>query len=70
MSFFGDFDPDDALDHEPPDPVQVAIKLHRYTREFDPDIPDWDDLSDEEKAIGIAVMLRLISWLRRQGAVR
>ena len=50
---FGDFDDDDALDHEPADPIQVARKLRRL---FD------RGLSDLEVAAAILV------WLRRQGA--
>jgi hypothetical protein len=30
MSDFGDFDSDDAVDLEPPDPEQVAMKLHQF----------------------------------------
>ncbi len=56
MSDFGDFDSDDALDTEPPDPEQVGIKLRKLR----------ERLADDDAAIGEA----LIAWLRRQGALR
>lgn len=68
--FFGDFDDDDAFDTEPPDPLQVAIKLHKYRRDMDPNLPRWDDLDEDEKQIALALMFLLIAWLRRQGAIR
>jgi hypothetical protein len=67
---FGDFDDDDAFDNEPPDPEQVAIKLHRYQRDNDPSLPRWDDLSDAQKLVAIAIIAKLIAWLRRQGAIK
>jgi hypothetical protein len=70
MSDFGDFDIDDAFDNEPADPEQVAIKLHRYLREEDSSLPRWDDMSDAERLLRIAIMVRLLAWLRRQGAFR
>lgn len=70
MSDFGDFDPDDALDTEPADPEQVAIKLHRYQRDDDPGLPEWESLSFDEKRRAIEIMVRLLNWLRRQGAFR
>ena len=68
MSDFGDFDDDDALDHEPPDEEQVTYKLHSLRRELDllagaRDVPTWDELSDGERemASGIgAVIVRYI----------
>jgi hypothetical protein len=70
VSDFGDFDPDDALDTEPADPEQVVRKWHRFRQDDEPDVPNWDDLSDAEKARLIARMARLIALLRRQGAMR
>lgn len=68
MSEFGDFDPDDAFDTEPADPEQVARKLHGYRQEDEPGLPDWDDLSNIDKAILVNRLSRLLAWLRRQGA--
>jgi hypothetical protein len=59
---FGDFDSDDALDHEPADPEQTARKLHEIEG------GRWDDLTDEQKAGRIALFVVLLAWLRRQGA--
>lgn len=71
MSDFGDFDPDDALDHEPADPVQVAIRLHRYRRLHEnTSLPDWDDLSPEQRDVAVEIVVRLLAWLMRQGALR
>lgn len=50
---FGDFTSDDALDHEPADPVQVARKLRALL-----------DTGDDD----VTVADRLLAWLRRQGA--
>jgi hypothetical protein len=66
MSDFGDFDPDDAFDTEPPDPEQVARLYVRYH----PLIPRWDDLDDGEKRMLIGVFVKLVATLRRQGAFR
>ena len=68
MSDFGDFDPDDAIDTEPADPEQVAIKFHRYWREEFPESPDWESLQPQERIMRIAIFVRLLAWMRRQGA--
>lgn len=65
---FGDYDEDDALDHEPADPVQVAIKLHRLRRDNGLEGPSWDDLTEVQRAVLIAIIGHLLAWLRRQGA--
>jgi hypothetical protein len=68
MSDFGDWDIDDSFDTEPADPEQVAIRYHLYRRDIDPTLARWDDLSDAEKARAIGIFIRLLAWLRRQGA--
>lgn len=68
MSSFGDFDPDDALDHEPADPEQVARKLHALRQRDDFEAADWEALSEGERLALVAIMAALLSWLRRQGA--
>ena len=68
MSDFGDFDPDDALDHEPADPEQVAIRLARFRAEEGLEPVDWSGLNDGQRAAAIRVVVRLLALLRRQGA--
>lgn len=123
---FGDYEIDDAFDHEPPAPEQVTYRLHSLRLEIDalagasdlptfdeltepeqqlalalgdtivayivaaePDepealartlhnarryvassrLPRWEDLSDDDRQVGIALMALIIGWLRRQGAL-
>jgi hypothetical protein len=121
---FGDWDPDDSFDHEPPAPEQVAYRLHHIREEIEeligrplptwdeldadqqavglalgesitnyinanepdvpeplahalhdfrqainPALPDWDDLSDDDHAIGTAIMDIILKWLRMEGAI-
>ena len=56
MTDFGDFDPDDAFDREPPDPEQVAVKLAALYALHGP-------------LEHLAVAVALVAWLRRQGAI-
>lgn len=70
VSDFGDFDNDDALDTEPADAEQVARRLHFYRMSADITVYPWDDLSDEERERDIEIVIRLLAWLRRQGAFR
>lgn len=123
---FGDFDPEDAIDHEPADPEQVgrrlhllieyleheagiempdydhlsvmqkirllhtgdeivqwlathaddheqlAIDVHNFRRAHDNDdemLPEWDDLTVDQKAVAIGLMAAIVTWLQRQGAL-
>jgi hypothetical protein len=68
MSDFGDFDDDDALDHEPADPEQVAIKIHQLRRREGLELYDWPDLANEYHARSILAITALLAWMRRQGA--
>lgn len=70
MSGFGDFDDDDAIDDAPPDPEQVARKLHaiRYARGRE--LETWDDQSELERVTAVTIVTALLAWLRRQGAIR
>lgn len=70
MSDFGDFDEDDALDTEPPDPDQVARKLHRLRAAEGLEDRAWDDLDYSERGRRTQLMAVLLMWLRRQGALR
>lgn len=61
---FGDWDLDDAWDHEPPAPEQVAYRLHDLRSEIDAvagaaDLPTWDELEPEaqEMALGIGQVI-------------
>ena len=64
---FGDYEPDDAFDTAEADPEQVAIKLQRLRREEGLDVDDWEELTDVQKAVRIAIIVRLLAWFRRQG---
>ena len=69
MSDFGDFDDDDATDTAPADPEQVARKLQRIRAEVRPgDPPPGRSSIDGGRAVRVAVITRLLLWLRRQGA--
>lgn len=68
MTGFGDFDPDDAVDTEPADPEQVAIRLHAIRRAQSFESQTWDQLSPAQRAVRIAIVAELLDWLRRQGA--
>lgn len=70
MSSFGDYDDSDAVDTEPPDPEQVARKLHRIREREGFEIADWDHLEPGERLALIAIIARLFAWLRRQGSLR
>lgn len=67
---FGDFDEDDAYDTAPPDPEQVARKLHAIRVERGLEYDDWDALTEERRALHVAIIGRLLAYGRRQGWVR
>jgi hypothetical protein len=67
---FGDFTDDDALDTEPADPEQVARKLHAIRLERGLEADEWEELVEERRALLVAVIGRLLAWLRRQGSLR
>jgi hypothetical protein len=70
---FGDFDPDDSWGTEPPDPEQVARKLHTLAAETAAlrgyGVPRWEALDDDERQVAIDLLVIVIAWLRRQGAL-
>lgn len=71
MTDFGDTEPDDAFDPTGPlDPEQVARRLQELRIENGLDVPDWDDLTPEQRLKTIAAIIALIAWLGRQGALR
>jgi hypothetical protein len=64
VSDFGDWEPDDAWDREPPDPEQVTYKLHDLRLALDQlagdqGLPTWDELTadEQEMAMGIGRMI-------------
>jgi hypothetical protein len=67
VSDFGDFDVDDAADHEPPAPEQVAYRLHDLRVEVDAlagaEEPGWDDLTNPERSLALAIGVALVDWL-------
>lgn len=72
MSDFGDFDADDAVDHEPPAPEQVAYKLHRLRQELEAlsghQLRSWDDLEPNEQALAMALAEDEVQWLASHAA--
>jgi hypothetical protein len=68
---FGDATADDAFDTAPPDPVQVARRLHGYRQAVEDPAPwSWESLSDEQRAAAVEVMRRLLALGQRQGWIR
>jgi hypothetical protein len=63
-SFFGDFEADDAIDTEPADPLQVAIRLRRLQRT---DEREWHELADNERAEPLEVGELIVDWIREHG---
>jgi hypothetical protein len=67
---FGDFDVDDAWGIEPPDPEQVAYRLHLLRVEVDAytnaiGLPTWDELTPDEQEIGLGVGAVVVDYLAR-----
>lgn len=50
------------------DPEQVARRLHDERRFLGSGEPDWDDLSQVEREVGIAMILALLLWLNSEGS--
>lgn len=65
---FGDWDPDDAVGHEPADPVQVAIEVHKLRRADGFEAVDWDDLSAGDRGALVQIVTVLLGWLHEQGS--
>lgn len=65
---FGDWDPDDSVDHEPPDAEQVSMRMHQLRVEIDAltgalSLATWDDLSVPERYLATAIGQALVDWL-------
>ena len=65
MSTVGDWDPADALGHEPADPEQVAAELHRLRAAHGLETVPWEQA---HQGALVAVAAALLTWLREQGA--
>lgn len=68
MSDFGDWDPADAFDHEPPDEEQVTFKLHSLRRELDVlaggrGLPTWDDLTPGERDMASGIGRVIVKYI-------
>lgn len=58
------------LDHEPEDPEQLAETLHNARRYVATSpLPPWAELSDDDRAVGIALMSVILGWLQREGGL-
>ena len=56
--------------HEPDQPEQLAADLHGVRRFWTGDVlARWEDLSDDERAIGVEMMRLIIGWLEREGSL-
>jgi hypothetical protein len=65
---FGDWELDDALDQEPADPDQVAVRLHRLRVEVDAlagaaGLPMWDDLSPDAQEFAVGIGKVIVDYL-------
>jgi hypothetical protein len=70
VSSFGDFEEDDAYDPSPADPEQVARRLHALRYREDLEARGWDELTPAERVLLVAIVAKLLGWLRRSGAMR
>jgi hypothetical protein len=65
---FGDWDPDDSLDHEPPAPEQVAYRIHRLRSEIDAlagaaGLPTFDELEAPSQELALALGDTIVRYL-------
>ena len=67
---FGDFDPADAADVEPPDPEQVARKLHALRRAEGFEPLNWPDVLPADRGALVQIIAVLLDWLDRQRPAR
>jgi hypothetical protein len=51
------------------DLVAGPMVMHDVLRSFDPTLPDWVDLSDDERAVASGVVVELIDWLQAEGVL-
>lgn len=56
------------LTHEPDDAEAAARDLHNVRRYWSGNVlPEWEDLPEDQRAIGIDIMRHLVAWLEREG---
>jgi hypothetical protein len=56
--------------HEPDRPDELARHLHEARRYVASSrLARWEDLPEDDRAVGVALMSLLIGWLARQGAL-
>ena len=65
---FGDWDAEDALDHEPADVEQVTFRLHRLRNEIDllagaHDLPTFDELPPESQEMALGIGDVIVRWI-------
>jgi hypothetical protein len=53
--------------HLPADPEQVARRLHEERRYLGSHEPPWEDLTDDERSVGVALIVALLALLRDEG---
>jgi hypothetical protein len=70
MSDFGDAEPEDSYDVAPPDPEQVALRLHELREAHGLEVRRWEELTLGQQRALIAVVAMLLDWLRREGSLR
>jgi hypothetical protein len=59
---------DYVVAHEPDNPARAAEKIHNARRHLDGgDIPEWADLTADERQIGIELMTLILLWLQTEG---
>ena len=55
-------------EHEPDDAEAAARALHNVRRYWSGNVlPYWDELPDDQQAIGVELLAQLIGWLQREG---
>ena len=69
---FGDWEPADSLDREPPAPEQVTYRLHRLRIEVDAlagaaELPTWDELDVEERTIAMSMGATIVAYIVSRG---
>jgi hypothetical protein len=68
VSDFGDWEPDDAYDREPPDDEQVTYKLHELRIALDQlageqGLARWDDLDEDSQAMALGIGRMIVRYI-------
>jgi hypothetical protein len=51
------------------DPEETARAVHSARQARTAGLPDWDSLSPDDRAIGVALIRLMIEWLEREGGI-